>query len=162
MSKQFYPIWLKKFGKLDTKNKPRKSTFKQRALLVTASHNATMIGYTPKMEFNELMMEFFKAYTLSQKSFFFRDWLAFRDQQDRFHIDKPCLTYVNDLVTFWDCVADIASGLAKLTGRLMEIPGNSVPGKQSRLYFTKYLQLLTPYRGKSLVYPKSHPHQNEK
>ncbi len=134
----------------------------QAALLVPASHNATMIGYTPKVQFNELMTKFFKAYMLGQESSFFRDWLAFRDQRDRFHIDKSCWTYVNDPVTFWDCIADIAPGLAKLASRLMEVPGNSVPGKLSRLYFTKCLQLLTPYKGKSLVYSKSHYHQNKK
>ncbi len=45
----------------------------QAALLVPASHNATMIGYTPKVEFNKLMTEFFKAYALSKESSFFRD-----------------------------------------------------------------------------------------
>ncbi len=142
--------------------KQTQKTHLQAALLVPASHNATIIRYTPKVEFNELMMEFFKAHALGQESSFFRDSLAFKDQRDGFHIDKLCWTYVNDPVTFWDWAADIAPGLAKLAGRLMEVPGNSVLGKQSRLYFTKCLQLLTPYRGKSLVYSKSHPHQNEK
>lgn len=132
LSKQFYPIWLKLFARLDTKNKPRKSTFKQRFLCPLV-----IIGYTPKVEFNELMTEFFKECALGHESSFFRDWLAFRDQRDVIHIDKPCWTYVNDPVTFWDCAADISPGLAKLAGRLMEVPGNSVPGKQSRLYFAK-------------------------
>lgn len=76
------------------------------------------------------MTELFREYTPSYKGIFFRDWLAFRNQQDEFYIDKPCWVYVNDLITFWDCAADISLCLAKLASRLMEVPGNKIPGKQ--------------------------------
>lgn len=40
----------------------------QAALFVTASHNATIIGYTPRAEFSELMTEFFKSMHLAMKA----------------------------------------------------------------------------------------------
>lgn len=100
----------------------------QAAIFMPAHHSTTMIEFTPKMEFGELMTELFKEYASSYEETFFRDWVAFRNQRDGFHVDK-CWTHVNYLVTFWDCTADISPGLAKLTSKLMEIPGNSVFGK---------------------------------
>lgn len=72
------------------------------------------------------------------------------------------IKFLFSLVNFWNCAANIALGLAKLAGRLMKISRNLVPGRLSRLYFIKCLQLLTPYRRKSLVYLKSHFYQNKK
>ena len=70
----------------------------------------------------------------------------FRDQRDGFHIDKPCWVYVNDPVTFSDCVADVFPGLAKLASRLMEVPGKSVPGKLYNLILAQYLNMLLIYK----------------
>lgn len=35
------------------------------------SYNTIMIGYTPKVEFNELMIKFFKEYAFGQENSFF-------------------------------------------------------------------------------------------
>ena len=72
----------------------------QAAFLVAAHHSATMIGFTPKVEFSKLMTKLFKEYASGYEETFFQDWLTFRDQRDGFHIDKACWTYVNDPVTF--------------------------------------------------------------
>lgn len=58
------------------------------ALLVPACHSSTVIGFTPKIKFGIVMTEFFKDHSSGYKSAFFWDWLAFKDQQDRFYISK--------------------------------------------------------------------------
>ncbi len=116
-------VWHTRFEKQTQK------IYLQVTLFIPAHHSAIMIEFTPKVEFGKLMTELFKKYVSGYEKTFFRDWLAFRDQRDGFHIDKACWTYVNDPVTFWDCATNISPGLAKLASKLMEVPGNSVPGK---------------------------------
>ena len=86
----------------------------------------------------------------------------FRNQQDGFYINKLCWISVNDPVIFWDCVADVSPGLAKLASRLMEVPGNSVPGKLYRLILAQYKNILLIYkiRREGMVNSESHPYRN--
>lgn len=100
----------------------------QAASLVFPSYLAAAIEFTLNNQFGELITDFFKEYTPGCKRQYFRDWLAFHNQQHGFYIDKYCWVYISNLVIFWDYTSKVSLVLAKLANRLIKVLVGSVPG----------------------------------
>lgn len=67
-------VWVKRYEKQIQK------LHIQTVFLFLTSYTATIIGFTPNNQVNELIIDFFKEYTPDYEGQYFRDWLAFHNQ----------------------------------------------------------------------------------
>ena len=103
------------------------------SLLVPEKHGVKSIGQTPEHVFGPIMTRFFQQYAPSdQIATCMRDFWAFRAQSYAFfpHPDSVW-TYESNSVIFWDTAAKFSLTLGTLASRLMQVPGNSVPGERA-------------------------------
>ena len=102
-------------------------------LLVPENHAVKSMGQSSEATFGLIMTEFFKRYApADQVTTCMRDFWVFRNQTGAFFPHENSVwTHMNDLVTFWDTVAFYCPALSALASRLMQVPGNSVPGERA-------------------------------
>lgn len=103
------------------------------SLLVPENHAVTSMGQTPEVGFGPIMTDFFQRYAPpDQVTNCMRDFWAFRRQSHAFFPHENSVwVYMNDPVTFWDTAAQFCPILGHLASRLMQVPGNSVPGERA-------------------------------
>lgn len=104
------------------------------SLLIPGNHTIKSIGQTPETAFGPIMTRFFLQYTpgTEQTTTCMRDFWAFRAQIHAFFPHQDSVwTYIDDPVTFWDTAAQFCPTLGTLASRLLQVPGNSVPGERA-------------------------------
>ena len=103
------------------------------ALLIPRNYAVTSIGQTPEAAFGGFMTRFFQQYTPpEQLTNCMRDFWAFRARKNAFFPHEASVwTFIEDPVVFWETAAKFAPVLGELAGRLMQVPGNSVPGERA-------------------------------
>ena len=91
------------------------------------------VGQTPESAFGEFMTRFFQRYAPPDDlATCMRDFWAFRNQTYAFFPHEASVwAYIDDPIVFWETAARFTPILGELAGRLMQVPGNSVPGERA-------------------------------
>lgn len=127
-------------------------------LLNPTNHARTAAGQSPITAFSSIMLWFFREYAPGHEAVCMQGFWAFREQRDGFfpHSNGSIWDLANDLVTFWDTAVPFAPVLATLAVRLMQVPGNSVPGERAwsimNLILTKRRNSLSNINVDRLIY----------
>lgn len=102
-------------------------------LLIPRNYATTSVGQTSKIAFEDFMTRFFQQYASpNQLINCMRDFWAFRARKNAFFSHEASVwTYIEDPVVFWETAAKFTPVLGDLAGRLMQVPGNSVPGERA-------------------------------